>query len=106
MSSVPSMKKRKPNVVGAAQDIIQLKITAKDTLGGLKRKFYGIMRKRGVCKGQRMADGSIMCDNFEWTTLHTLFVDRIREFQVFENLFEKMPPDIEAYPCRKKKTTS
>lgn len=96
------MKKKKivPNEAmrTVAEAIILLKIKDTDTLGGLKMRFYRIMRKYGIREGTRLKNQSgRSVANFEWTICKEAFYSRIMSHLIISSLLNPVPKDLEVY---------
>ena len=81
-----------------AKDIIKVRFKNSNTIGGVKKKFFSIMRKHGIKHGTRTKGAAgILISNFEWTMAHELFVSRVCSHLELMGIFEDLPKDLEAY---------
>lgn len=82
------------------KDIIAIKVKNTDSAATLRAQLYRVLRKHGIRKGTEQKDGSVLCDNFEWTGANAIFDHHVRASLEMERWFVKLPKDLEHYPYR------
>jgi len=88
-------KKLQNNLCDVAKDIIEIKFTPKMPLRQCYDKFYRIMRKHKIKKCTKSSENSMICDNYEWTMCHVLFLERLNAYMEFWYGFNtKTPKDL------------
>ena len=86
------MKTNKIN--SASEEIIQMKISMDESMNDLRKKFYKIMRKYKIKKGEKQPDGGILENNYEWTAMETLFFSMIQSAFTWDSLMGNTPKDL------------
>jgi hypothetical protein len=81
-----------------AEDITKMKIEGRDTLNGLQKKFFKILRKHKICKGSPSECGTgTITNNFEYTICYELFLSKIKSFYEVRDILMVFPDDIYCY---------
>lgn len=61
-----------------AEAIISIKVEPSDTIEGLHKKFFSVMRKYGIKEGTTLKNGCRQCNTPEWTMCLYLFEAQIK----------------------------
>ena len=91
------MNKKIFNLENVSRDLINLEFKETDTLKSVMNKFYSVMRKHGIKRGTKTKSGGITQDNYEWTICKSLFHNRVVDYFMMANIFDKSPKDLEYY---------
>lgn len=80
------------------KDLLNIKITKKDSFETSMKKFYAVMRKWGICQGTYDKNGNgILVNNPEWNMCFNVFwTNHISTFNIWLAL-STPPKDLRAY---------
>lgn len=78
------------------EDILNIKITPKDSFETLINRFYEVMTKWGICQGTWTENGRA-CSNAEWCMCWNSFESHIRMQIMLMNLKAEPPAHLLAY---------
>jgi hypothetical protein len=79
----------------ALREILDMNYGDDVTYSILKEKFYGIMRKHGIKKGERAPSGGILMNTTEWQACLNSFMCCVHQNFELSFLFKECPEDLE-----------
>ena len=79
-----------------ARDIIFMKITDKDNIKTMYKKFFNIMKKYNIKQGVKEGNGTTICNPI-WTMCECLFTDRYKAYVSFYTICSTAPKEIKSY---------